>query len=121
MLVESDHTLATVLEQLLAQLSLTCTHVSTGSEALRMYADIGAEPIPPLLVLELDAMGADGLMILRSLARNGVLSRTKVVVTCNRIRDGELKEAFELGAIDVIRKPFSAVVLSNRVQRILAS
>ena len=120
-LVESDHTLATVLEQLLGQLELTCTHVPTGSEALRLYADSGAGPIPPLLILELDAMGADGLMILRSLSRSGVLSRTKVVVTCSRIRDGGLKEAFELGAVDVIRKPFSAVVLSNRIQRILSS
>ncbi len=121
MLVESDRTLATVLEQLLGQLSLSCTHVATGSEALRHFADGPTRPIPPLLILELDAMGADGLMILRSLARSGVLDRTKVVVTCSRIRDGELKEAFELGAVDVIRKPFSAVVLSNRIQRILAA
>lgn len=118
-LVESDHTLASILTQLLDQIGLTSTHVLTGSDALRMFSGGSSARLPKLIILELDAMGADGLMILRSLARHGVMTRTKVIVTCARIRDGELREAFELGADDVVVKPFSAIVLSNRIRQVL--
>ena len=118
-LVESDHTLASILTQLLDQIDLTSTHVLTGSDALRLFTGGDSAQLPKLIILELDAMGADGLMILRSLARHGIMSRTKVIVTCARIRDGELREAFELGANDVVVKPFSAVVLSNRILQVL--
>lgn len=119
-LVESDHTLASILIQLLDQIGLTSNHVLTGSDALRLFSGGAAAKLPKLIILELDAMGADGLMILRSLARHGVLTRTKVIVTCARIRDGELREAFELGANDVVVKPFSAIVLSNRIRQVLS-
>ncbi len=121
MLVESDLTLSTVLGQLLDRMGLTSRHVMTGSDAINALTGIDPLPTPRLLLLELDAMGADGLMVLRSLARQQVLGKMKVVVTCSRIRDGELREAFELGAADVIPKPFSAVVLSNRLANILAA
>lgn len=121
MLVESDLTLSTVLGQLLDRMGLTSRHVMTGSDALNSLTGTDAVAAPRLLLLELDAMGADGLMVLRSLARHQVLSKMKVVVTCSRVRDGELREAFELGAADVIPKPFSAVVLSNRIANILAA
>lgn len=118
-LVESDHTLASILSQLLDQIGLTSEHLLTGSDALKRFTSGDGNILPRLLIIELDAMGADGLMVLRSLARHGVLSRTKVLVTCARIRDGELREAFELGADDVVVKPFSAVVLSNRIEQVL--
>ena len=121
MLVESDLTLSTVLGQLLDRMGLTSRHVMTGSDAINALTGVDPIPTPRLLLLELDAMGADGLMVLRSLARQQVLGKMKVVVTCSRIRDGELREAFELGAADVIPKPFSAVVLSNRLANILAA
>lgn len=119
LLVESDPTLATVLQQLLGRMDLTSRHVSTGSDALKALTGADAAVRPRLLLLELDAMGADGLMVLRSLSRQQVLAKTKVVVTCARIRDGELREAFELGAADVVPKPFSAVVLQNRLTQVL--
>lgn len=118
-LVESDYTLASILIQLLDHLGLQSRHVLTGSDALRLFSGGSQAKLPKLILLELDAMGADGLMILRSLASHGVMSRTKVIVTCARIRDGELREAFELGADDVVVKPFSAVVLSNRIRQVL--
>jgi CheY-like chemotaxis protein len=118
-LVESDFTLASILIQLLDHLGLRSRHVLTGSDALRLFSGGSQAKLPKLILLELDAMGADGLMILRSLASHGVMSRTKVIVTCARIRDGELREAFELGADDVVVKPFSAVVLSNRIRQVL--
>ncbi len=121
LLVESDPTLATVLQQLLGRMDLTSRHVSTGSDALKALTGHDAAVRPRLLLLELDAMGADGLMVLRSLSRQNILTKTRVVVTCARIRDGELREAFELGAADVVQKPFSAVVLQNRLSQVLGT
>ncbi len=120
LVVESDQTLSRLLEQLFERDGFSTRCITTGSSALTTLT--GPEPIAPprLLVLELDALGADGMMILRSLARAGVLRQTSVILTCALVNDGQLREAFELGAIDVIRKPFSSVVLRNRVTRALS-
>lgn len=120
-IVESDRTLSKLLNRLVSNAGHTTRVVSTGSEALSALTGPDAITPPRLLVLELDAMGADGMMILRSLARDGIFDRSEVIVTCSLVNDSQLREAFELGAVDVVTKPFSSVVLQNRIARALAT
>ncbi len=121
LVVESDPTLSGLLERLLANEGYDSAGIATGSAAL--HSLVGPDPIAPprLILLELDAMGADGMMILRSLARAGIVEQSAVILTCSRVDDGQLREAFELGAVDVITKPFSSVVLRHRVSRAIES
>ncbi len=118
--VESEPTLARLLEQLLLREGYSTSIVGTGSAALSTLTGPKALAAPRLILLELDAMGADGMMILRSLARAGVLKQSKMIVTCSLVNDGQLREAFELGAVDMISKPFSSVVLRNRIEQALS-
>ncbi|MGI9605090.1 MAG: response regulator [Acidimicrobiales bacterium] len=117
-LVEADNTLAGVLDGLFDRSGLTTMHIDNGADALRYLTDASA-PVPRLVILEMDAQGADGLMVLRALRRGGWMNRLRVLVTCSQIRDGELREAFELGALDVVVKPYAAIVMQQRVNRLL--
>lgn len=119
LVIESDPTLSRLLQRLMRKEGYDTEALDTGSAAL--HALTGPNPIAPprLLLLELDAMGTDGMMILRSLVRAEVLEQSAVILTCSVTNDAQLREAFELGATDVITKPFSAVVLRNRIERAL--
>ena len=119
LVVESDPTLSRLLEQLIEREGLSVRVLPTGSAALNTLTGPEAIVPPRLILLELDAMGANGMMILRSLRRSSVLERSEVVVTCSLVNDGQLREAFELGAVDMVVKPFSSVVLRNRISRVL--
>ena len=119
--VESSSTLEGLLCQLLTRDGYRVGAVGTGSAALKMLTGQDAIPAPRLIMLELDAMGADGMMILRSLHRQRILEQSQVIVTASLLNDGQLREAFELGVVDVISKPFSTVVLRNRIGRAMDS
>lgn len=121
LVVESDPTLGRLLQRLMMNEGYDTDGLDTGSAALRALT--GPDPIAPprLILLELDAMGTDGMMILRSLARAEVLEQSALILTCSVTNDAQLAEAFELGVADVITKPFSSVVLRNRIERALGS
>jgi DNA-binding response OmpR family regulator len=70
-----------------------------------------------LIVLDVDLPGLDGLSVLRRLAQDGVLNRTRVIVLTARAGEREVLEALELGAYDHVAKPFSVPVLMQRVRR----
>ena len=118
--VESDATLAQLLGQLVAKEGYLTDGVDTGSAALNLLIGPNAIAPPRLILLELDSMGTDGMMILRLLARAGTMQRSAVILTCSLINDAQLREAFDLGAVDVITKPFSTIVFRNRIARVLA-
>lgn len=119
LIVESEPTLGNLLERLVANEGHTTRILNTGSAALSTLVGPDSIVPPRLILLEIDAMGADGMMIMRSIARAGVLKQSRVIITCSQINDGELREAFELGATDVLTKPFSSVVLRNRIEQVL--
>ena len=119
--VESEPALGGLLDRLITKEGYSTQIVGTGSAALSALTGPDAITPPRLILLELDAMGADGMMIFRSLERAGVLRQSEIIVTCSLVNDGQLREVFELGGADVITKPFSSVVLRNRIHRVLAA
>lgn len=68
------------------------------------------------MLLDVDLPGLDGLSVLRRLARDDVLSRTRVIMLTARAGEAEVVEALELGAFDHVAKPFSVPVLMQRVR-----
>ena len=59
----------------------------------------------------------DGLSVLRRLAQDGVVSRTRVIMLTFRSSEDEILQALQLGACDHIAKPFSVPVLMQRIRR----
>jgi DNA-binding response OmpR family regulator len=69
--------------------------------------------------MDLDLMGLDGLQLLRRLHEIGLMSRLKVLVLTARTSETELLEALQLGAVDIVTKPFSPALLMHRLRKVL--
>jgi DNA-binding response OmpR family regulator len=70
-----------------------------------------------VIVLDWDLPGLDGLRVLRSLADDGVLQRSRVIMLTARVSEQEVLLALNAGAVDHVSKPFSVPVLMQRVRR----
>jgi diguanylate cyclase (GGDEF)-like protein len=70
-----------------------------------------------LLLLDVEMPGMDGYALLRKLAQEEVVKRTRVIMLTIRSAEAEVMKAMELGAFDHIAKPFSMPVLMQRIRR----
>jgi diguanylate cyclase (GGDEF)-like protein len=70
-----------------------------------------------LLLLDVEMPGMDGYALLRKLAQEEVVKRTRVIMLTIRSAEAEVVKAMELGAFDHIGKPFSMPVLMQRIRR----
>ena len=87
---------------------------SSGSEAL----DEAREFRPELILLDVMMPAPDGPATLKALARQPETAAIPVVFVTAKVQSHEVEEYLELGAIDVIVKPFDPMTLSDRVQEI---
>ncbi len=69
------------------------------------------------MLLDVDLPGMDGHAVLRRLARDRVLERTRVIVLTVRAHEAEVVQALEEGAFDHVSKPFSVPILLQRIRR----
>jgi DNA-binding response OmpR family regulator len=118
--VEDDDALAGVLQHALATHGYRTRVVNDGDEAARLLG--GARPglVAPLVLLDWDLPGRDGLSVLRGLAADGRLGATRVVMLTARASEREVLAALELGASDHVAKPISIPVLMQKVRHALA-
>jgi len=117
--VEDDQALASLLIDSLETRGHRTRWIDDGQDAVAVLAGATPEVSPALVVLDVDLPGLDGLSVLRRLARDDVLSRTRVIMLTARSGESEVLEALELGAIDHVAKPFSVPVLMQRIRRAL--
>ena len=117
--VDDDEALAALLVHALETRGYTVRWLSDGREAVEALG--GARPSlrTRLVLLDVDLPGYDGLTVLRALARDRVLDRSRVVMLTVRAGQREVLDALELGAVDHVAKPFSIPVLLQRVRRAL--
>jgi len=90
------------------------------TDGVAAAAELGSQTpqlLAPLLLLDWDLPGLDGLRVLRALRERGVLERTTVIMLTARGAEDEVLEALEAGAVDHVTKPFSVPVLMQRVRR----
>lgn len=85
---------------------------SSGEEALR-EADAFA---PELILLDVMMPGMDGPSTLKALRDLPALVDTPVVFMTAKVQASEVAHYKELGALDVIAKPFDPMALANRLR-----
>ncbi|MEZ5226184.1 MAG: response regulator [Acidimicrobiales bacterium] len=93
-------------------------HVTDGQVLLDRLQDPLVR-LPKVVLLEFDLLAIDGLTILRRLQKQAALRRFDVVMLSARTRENDIREAYDLGAVDVIQKPFSPGILVRRLLRIM--
>jgi DNA-binding response OmpR family regulator len=91
-------------------------HASDGEEALRM----ATETTPDLCVLDVMMPKLDGLGVTRALRDQPSTERVPVLLLTAKATDDDIAQAYEAGADDYLRKPFSPQELATRVEQVLA-
>ena len=86
----------------------------SGNEAL----EIAPRFQPGLILLDVMMPAPDGVATLQALARNPETASMPVVFVTAKAQNHEVEEYLELGAVDVIVKPFDPMTLADRVHEI---
>jgi diguanylate cyclase (GGDEF)-like protein len=117
--VDDDDVLASLLIDSLQTRGYRTQRFADGQLAADALSGASPAVAPSLILLDVDLPGMDGLAVLRRLAKDGVLGRTRVIMLTAHSGESEVIEALELGACDHVSKPFSVPILIQRIRRAL--
>ncbi len=90
------------------------TICSSGAEAVKLAPELR----PDLILLDVMMPGMDGVNTLRALRDIPETAATPVIFMTAKAQQSEIRDFRELGALDVIAKPFDPMALSDQVRRI---
>lgn len=119
LVVEDDPAIARLLQHALETRGLRHEWVSSGERAGALLTGAAPELRARVVLLDVDLPGLDGLGVLRLMARERMLERTRVIMLTVRTHENEVVRALEMGAFDHVSKPFSVPVLLQRIRRAL--
>lgn len=119
LIVEPELAMRAVIANVLDDLGLTWAESADGVDALDYLTGADRPPPPKVVLMEFDLEGIDGVRVLRHLRTSGALGRFRVLMLSSRADEIELREAFSIGAVDVVRKPFAPLILGHRLLRVL--
>ena len=85
-----------------------------GQEALKLCGKLK----PDIVTLDILMSGMDGLSALEAIKKEN--SETKVIMVSALGQEEKQKEAYELGALGYIRKPFKQTEIVDEIRRVLA-
>ena len=117
--VEDDPALVELLEHSLHTRGYSTRAITDGQEAVEQLGGSDPRLRGRVVLLDVDLPAMDGLAVLRRLARDGRLRRSRVIMLTARSEESEVLQALELGAFDHVAKPFSIPVLMQKVRRAL--
>ena len=112
LLVEDEPTLAESVRRGLAADGMEVDHVADGLDGLWRATEGGYD----VIVLDIMLPSMNGYEICRTLRTDGVW--TPILMLTAKDGDYDEADAFELGADDYLRKPFSQVVLVARLRNL---
>lgn len=115
LLVEDDSHLQFVTRIALENVGrFTVKTCSSGSEAVQEALTF----LPDLILLDVMMPGMDGPSTLRVLSNFPDTARIPVVFMSAKVQTHEVLQYREMGAVDVISKPFDPMTLSTRLHKI---
>jgi len=113
--VEDEPDIQAVAKLALEQVGkFTLEVCSSGQEAV----DKAAAFSPQLMLLDVMMPEMDGPTTLKKLREISGLEATPAVFMTARVQPHEVQEYIEMGAADVIAKPFDPMMLSNQIREI---
>jgi DNA-binding response OmpR family regulator len=117
LVAEDDEDILRLVEIRLQQDGYVVLCARNGEEALRM----AAERRPALALLDVQMPKVDGYEVTRRLRADAATQAMVIIILTASVRDTELERAFDAGANDFLRKPFSPADLATRVRAALES
>jgi two-component system, OmpR family, response regulator len=117
LVVDDDPDIARFVEVNLRSAGYDVAVAGDGEEALERAGELR----PDLVLLDVMMPGLDGPATLEALRRLPAAAGTPVVFMTARVQAHEIARYRELGAADVIAKPFDPMTLADTVQSIWRS
>ncbi len=117
LIVDPDEILTSVMRVALETRGLKAESLHNGHDAYERLFGLTTASLPRVIVLETDTPGIDGLQLLEHLRRASLLGRVRVLLLTSRSREADVRRALELGADDVVSKPFLTSLFVHRVTR----
>ncbi len=115
MYVDDEPDIRAIVEMTLEMIGgFSVTLCNSGQEALERVQ----EAQPDLVLLDVMMPGMDGPQTLAALRRMPATAALPVVFMTAKVQPAEVARLRELGAADVIAKPFDPLVLSDQVREI---
>ena len=115
LLVEDEADIRTIATMALEKVGgFEVVACASGAEALAAAPDANAD----LILLDVMMPGMDGPSTLQALRRIPATQATPVVFITAKVQPAEVRQYLALGALDVIRKPFAAMELSEDLRAI---
>jgi DNA-binding response OmpR family regulator len=118
-IVEDDDVLRTLLTEQLSRAGFQCRGYGNGSEALDALLDEARADERPVVLLDLDIPGLDGLSLLERLRHGRPDVYRTVIMTADETERSEL-EGLRAGAHDYVVKPVKIPVMVERIRRLMA-
>lgn len=115
LVVDDDRQVVRFLKRALEDSGFTVTATTTGTQALAKLKD----PLPDLLILDLNMPEPDGFDLLKTL--RGQFPFLRIIVISGYLEGALLKAATLLGAAAALEKPIQAEVLVAKVREVLGS
>lgn len=113
--VEDEEDIRTVAQLALETVGgLTLLPCSKGEQALQEGPDFA----PDLILLDVMMPGMDGPATLAALRELDTLQDVPVIFMTAKVQPSEVQRYRELGALDVIAKPFDPMTLADQVRAI---
>jgi len=113
--VEDEPDIQAVAKLALEQVGrFTLEVCSSGQEAL----DKAEKFSPQLMLLDVMMLGMDGPTTLKKLRGIAGLEDIPAIFMTARVQPHELQEYIDMGAVDVVAKPFDPMMLSNQIRDI---
>jgi DNA-binding response OmpR family regulator len=117
LVAEDDEDILRLVEIRLQQDGYEVLCAKDGETALRL----AAERRPALALLDVQMPKVNGYEVTRRLRADEATHRMAIIILTASVRDTELERAFDAGADDFLRKPFSPSDLATRVRAVLES
>ncbi len=113
--VEDDADIRTIAKLSLEAVGgFTVQVANSGAEAI----DIAPAFMPDLILLDVMMPGMDGPTTMLALRKLPEFEQTPIVFMTAKVMQSEIARYKEIGALDVIHKPFDPMTLSDRVKDI---
>ena len=111
MLIDDDEVYLTMGREILED-KYTVYPVSSGEQAFIILKKVS----PDLILLDIDMPGMDGYEVIKRLKREDATKEIPVIFLTARTDPGHELEGLILGAIDYVTKPFSPLLLVQRIE-----
>lgn len=120
LLVDDSAAVRKILRRVLQQTDLPFQKVIEASDGVDALRSLRFNTIH-LILLDVNMPRMDGMQFLRKLKRSAEWKDVAVIMITTEASQAKVMEAFELGAVGYIRKPFTAEQISEKVLNLCQS